>query len=556
MISDEDKDDYYKYVKYKEKYINEKKKMNSWQEIGNNIRNSVVQVNVPSYSFLYNKPYILPEDKLASGSGFIIYSDKNKILIITNSHVVCDGNEIIIRTEQTNNMDIKCNVVNICNEKDIALLELQKNEIKKFKTIPKSLQIADSRRCDDTEEVMAVGYPLGMDTIKFTTGVLSGNQMRYDLEYNRNISYFQISAAINEGNSGGPLINKNGEVIGINTSGILEAQNISFAIPSNIIISIIYDLINLKSKYKILDIVDNNFEMCNVNKSFYEILNLNNLNQELGIYISNILKTNCLKLKKGDILYKIKLKDIWSLENLYNINELLHLKNINEIYKKGDDLDILIDNYGIIKILNKDNSEHIWTKKRKIKIFEFLDSMPNNLNIELFIIRNKKNINYKVITNLSKKKGILFEIPIYKELEWEICLGCCFTKLSHQLLFKKDISLEDLKLSKYLFEPYRSKEFLTITNIFPNTDAYESHLLKDNNILIIEKINNHKIKNISDLEKVLKKYGDNYFTIDFYNGERLVISNKKNKARIKDKEIYEKMKIKLPSKFAEYWTSI
>src|SRR5205807_3208889 len=71
--------------------------------------------------------------------------------------------------------------------------------------------------------VLALGYPLGQQSLKSTNGIVSGR------EYNM----IQISNAINPGSSGGPLLNTRGEVIGINTAGIVDAQNIGYAIAVN-----------------------------------------------------------------------------------------------------------------------------------------------------------------------------------------------------------------------------------------------------------------------------------------------------------------------------------
>ena len=69
-----------------------------------------------------------------------------------------------------------------------------------------------------------------IENIKYTTGVLSGNQTEYSYTIDRHISFLQISAPVNAGNSGGPLINSNGEVIGVNSAGIDSSQNIAYAI--------------------------------------------------------------------------------------------------------------------------------------------------------------------------------------------------------------------------------------------------------------------------------------------------------------------------------------
>ena len=193
-------------------------KEKSWVEISNNVRNSIVQVFVSSHKINPMKPYIYPADKLVRGSGFIIYNKNNRILIMTNAHVIKTGKIINIKTEKTKGINLRATVINICNEKDIAILEILEEDLKYFNNqYPDILYFDDARILNDTIEVLTAGYPLGEENIKFTTGVLSGNQQRYDMDFDRNISYLQIDAPINAGNSGGPLFNKNGNVIGINS---------------------------------------------------------------------------------------------------------------------------------------------------------------------------------------------------------------------------------------------------------------------------------------------------------------------------------------------------
>ena len=80
-------------------------------------------------------------------------------------------------------------------------------EIKKLDPLPPSLHFSDDRKYLDSIPVMVAGYPLGKENLKFTTGVLSGNQNEYEIDHDRYKSYLVTSAAVNPGNSGGPLFN-------------------------------------------------------------------------------------------------------------------------------------------------------------------------------------------------------------------------------------------------------------------------------------------------------------------------------------------------------------
>ena len=534
------------------------KKINkSWVEISNSVRKSIVQIFVSSHIIDPMKPYIYPPDKLVRGSGFVIHNDNNRILIMTNAHVVQTGKIINIRTELTKGINLKVNIINICVEKDIAILEIIEEDLKYFKgKYPDKLYFDDARILDDTIEVLTAGYPLGEENIKFTTGVLSGNQQRYDIEFDRNISYLQIDAPINAGNSGGPLFNKTGKVIGINSAAIdgISIQNVCFAIPSNIIVSVIYDLLHNTVNNKLLKIPNVNFKWNNCNNILFESLNIKNEDFS-GIYIYNISKVSFLKLKKGDILFKIKMKDIWDEKNILDIEHLLKINDINKVYKINKKIEIRIDNKGLINIymLDKKNNiirEHKWTLNRKVSIEEFLDSIPNNIRLDLSIIRNNKIENYSCISSCEENIGIKTITPMHEPIDWEICLGCCFTPLNMSLI---ETNLNDnINLAKYLLKENRVKDFICITNTFRNTDIVDTDVLEDDKIGIINKINDEEIRTMDDLRKILYKYRNSYYNIEFENGKKIILSDIDKKSRNIDKEIFIEYNI-FPTKFSKKW---
>lgn len=542
---------------YEEIEVIDEKEEKSWVEISNNVRKSIVQIFVSSHTIDPMKPYIYPPDKLVRGSGFVIHNDNNKILIMTNAHVVKTGKIINIRTELTKGVNLKVNIINMCIEKDIAILEILEEDLKYFKgKYPDKLEFDDARILDDTIEVLTAGYPLGEENIKFTTGVLSGNQQNYDIEYDRNISYLQIDAPINAGNSGGPLFNKKGNVIGINSAAIdgISVQNVCFAIPSNIIVSVIYDLLHNTVNNKILKIPNVNFKWNNCNDTLFESLDIKTEDMS-GIHIYNISKVSFLKLKKGDILFKIKMKDIWEEKNILNINHLLKINDINKVYKKNKKIEVIIDNKGLINIyiLDKRNNiigEHKWTLNRKVSIEEFLDSVPNNIRLDLSIIRNNKIENYSCLSSGEEDIGIKSITPMHEPIDWEICLGCCFTPLNMSLI---EVNvMENINLAKYILKENRLKDFVCITNTFRNTDIADTNVLDADKIGIISKINDKEIRTMDDLRKILYKHRNSYYNIEFESGKKIILSDIDKKARIIDEELFEEYNI-FPTEFSKKW---
>ncbi len=156
------------------------------------------------------------------GSGFIISEDG---LILTNQHVVGDAEEIKIKfTEDPNEKQMDAEVIGRDPELDLALIKVKV----KRKLIP--LPLGNSDALQVGEYVVAVGNPFGRGH-SVTHGIVSakGREAPGLLA-----KYIQTDAPINPGNSGGPLINLQGEVIGINNAIDARAQGIGFAIPSNL----------------------------------------------------------------------------------------------------------------------------------------------------------------------------------------------------------------------------------------------------------------------------------------------------------------------------------
>ena len=158
-------------------------------------------------------------DGLSCGTGCVI--DKNGI-ILTSAHVLEDGNTIVVT--MYNGQNYKAKILKKLGEnKDIALIKINpSNELK-------TVKFGNSQKIKVGQKVYAIGNPFGFNGT-LTQGIIS----RIDYAKNR----IQTDAAINPGSSGGPLLNKNGEIIGINQALYNPDNNISnigigFAIPIN-----------------------------------------------------------------------------------------------------------------------------------------------------------------------------------------------------------------------------------------------------------------------------------------------------------------------------------
>ena len=170
--------------------------------------------------------------KTAIGSGFII--DKEG-LVLTNSHVVFGQNIIIVTLDDGNKAVAK--VLGADPIFDLAVLQIP--------TLPEghpAANLGDSDAVQIGEEVLAIGNPMGLEQT-LTRGIVSGvNRVLPESTMSMTLPLIQTDASINLGNSGGPLVNRCGEVIGINSSILTEAQNIGFAVPINIAKQVIPEL--------------------------------------------------------------------------------------------------------------------------------------------------------------------------------------------------------------------------------------------------------------------------------------------------------------------------
>ncbi|GBU10659.1 hypothetical protein AwErysi_02750 [Erysipelotrichaceae bacterium] len=179
---------------------------------------------------------------VGSGSGVVYHAENNKTYILTNAHVIANAAEIRVYRNDLgeNKMDV-AQVIAQDNVNDIAVLVLEKAE----QAYPVSINFADSDALVLGQKVIAVGSPLGSTfSGSVTEGIISGlnRQIQTDIFSQKSQSFIQTDAAINGGNSGGALIDMNGNLVGVNSAKISSADNIGLAIPSNKVIEVLKKL--------------------------------------------------------------------------------------------------------------------------------------------------------------------------------------------------------------------------------------------------------------------------------------------------------------------------
>ena len=180
------------------------------------------------------KDFERPTERKASslGSGFIIKEDG---IVITNNHVIANAEDILIRV---GDKEYNAEVIGADPYMDLAVLKMKTKD--KFKPV----RFGDSTKARVGDWVVAIGNPFGLGGT-VTSGIISARNRQIGLT--RYEDFIQTDASINQGNSGGPLFNLKGEVIGVNTAIIAPGQSgsigIGFAIPGNAASNVIDQLI-------------------------------------------------------------------------------------------------------------------------------------------------------------------------------------------------------------------------------------------------------------------------------------------------------------------------
>lgn len=186
-------------------------------------------------------------EEASEGSGVIYKLEGNTAYIVTNNHVVekQDGLEVLLK----DGSKVKATLVGTDSYTDLAVLKVESDKVANIKPAT----FGDSSSLKVGEPVIALGSPLGSQYANSVTSGIISSLNRQVVNQNDegqtvNINAIQTDAAINPGNSGGPLVNMAGQVVGINSSKIVQTESnvsvegIGFAIPSNDVVNVINQL--------------------------------------------------------------------------------------------------------------------------------------------------------------------------------------------------------------------------------------------------------------------------------------------------------------------------
>ncbi len=422
-----------------------------WRPVQDQAKDTVVQIFSQVTPIDLLQPYRSPNQGTCVGSGFFINEEG---YLITNAHVI-DQARSWIQVPSLGKRILDVSVVGVSPDRDLALLKVSDEALEVIKNElggVSYLKLGDSDNIRRSDDVLALGYPLGQQSIKSTSGVVSGREQ----------GLIQTSAALNPGNSGGPLVNTAGEVIGINTMIAAEAQNVGYAIPVNDLKIVLPDLHTVKV----------------LRKPFLGVL-FNNATDALTEYLGNPAPGGCyvVEVVKGSTLEKAGVE---GGDMLYEIN--------------GHRIDL----YGEMKLPFSED---------KISLVDYAARLSLGETVNLAIYRKGKRKEFTITFGLPERPAIREIYPGYEEIDYEVFAGMVIMPLSLNHL--PLLGNRAPGLAKYLENKNQEEPVLIITHIFPNCQLYRSRSLPIG--CTLNEVNGMKVQTLADFREAIKNGSNNKF---------------------------------------------
>ena len=342
------------------------------------------------------KEFERPQERKASslGSGFVI---KKNGIVVTNNHVIANADDIVVIV---NNKEYEAKVLGADPYADVAVLQIESKET--FTPV----QFGDSDKARVGDWVVAIGNPFGLGGT-VTSGIISARNR--DINLTRYDDFIQTDASINQGNSGGPLFNLDGQVIGINTAILSPSgtsSGIGFAIPANAASNIIDQLIKFgETKRGWLGV-----RIQQVTKEIAEVQQLKEPNGALIAGVSEGSPAEKSGIKPGDIILEFDGKKIKTMRNLPKIVANTEVgKNVNvKIWRNKK----LISKQLVLGRL--ESSKEFLAENKKIKKPKYVEIEKLKISIRDLTSDDidqrglDKNLKGVVVTEISSKSPLSF----------------------------------------------------------------------------------------------------------------------------------------------------
>ncbi|MDH3245799.1 MAG: trypsin-like peptidase domain-containing protein [Saprospiraceae bacterium] len=243
-----------------------------------------------------------------SGSGFIISSDG---YLVTNHHVI--ERALQVEVGFADGLEISAKLIGVDPSTDVAVLQVRDGDLK-------PLHFADSDELEPGQIAIAIGNPMGLQHT-VTTGVVSALGRTLRAKNGRLIDdVIQTDAALNPGNSGGPLVNSEGKVIGVNTAVVAAAQGLCFAVSSNLAAYVAGQIIMYgRVKRSQLGIAAQPVSLTR------RMIEANQLSTKTGVYVIEVVPDINIynnQLRVGDIIVQFEGRPVGSVDILHKyLNE-------------------------------------------------------------------------------------------------------------------------------------------------------------------------------------------------------------------------------------------
>jgi len=302
--------------------------LNAASVIAEKVMPSVVGISTVSQTSVQTFFGVQQGTQKGVGTGFIISEDG---YILTNSHVVNDGNSQSITIDLYDGSEYTGTVLWNSAELDLAIVKIDAKGLT-------AVELGDSDQVKIGDYTVAIGNPLGLNFERSVTqGIISGLDRTITVSdsstgaTNKMEGLIQTDASINSGNSGGPLINSSGQIIGINSAKAKSGEGLGFAIPINTAIPIINE-VKENGTYQQSYMGISGISVENV-RAQYEV----DFNAEKGVYLSQIYTNSpasAADLREGDIITEINGEEIEDMDALKK--ELVK-------YRPGDTIKLTIE---------------------------------------------------------------------------------------------------------------------------------------------------------------------------------------------------------------------
>lgn len=420
----------------------------TWQDIQSTARDAVVQIFSTSRDTNWFNPYVVCGTKTPCGTGFFINDDG---YIATCAHIVHQALAVYIAIPALGKQRLKATVVGMCPQHDVALLRLDDKALSLIRNAMGKvhyLEMGDSAIIQRGENILSLGYPgttIEMDQLKGNVGVISARLNRL----------FQFDAPVNPGNSGGPILNKQGAVIGITASQMREAQNSNFAVP----IDMFKSLLPALEEHRVLKINDNGIIWAFTNEETRKYFNC----LENGCLVCDVVKASpaaLAGLKSNDIIYAV------------------------DRYP--------VDNYGEIEALCDDE---------KMRFDAYIGQQPVGAEVSLKIYRDGQPLDLIITITCEDKDSITFRYPAYEKIEYEIFAGMIVMPLTENYIYA--CAKDRPGLQRYLTTLYNTGPRLVIANVFSNSKLF--HLQTIRYADTINEVNGEQVNTLDDFRKALAK---------------------------------------------------